>query len=146
MTLDPAVPAAAASAPLLGDLTWVEVAWPMMAAVCLALGAFHAAVWMRDRKRWSLFCFAGTAFAVVAIAGFELAYMSSPNVERSVELVRWGHLYVFLLALFIVGYVRFHFGSVRRVLNPASASDSFFATGHESRRLNSHGILAACRA
>jgi len=101
---------------MIGGLNWVQIAWPMMAAACLTLGAIHLSVWLKQRRHWAHLMFAGSAFTVALIASFELAYMHAASVERAVALLRWGHLYVFLLVLFLVGFARFQFGGVRRWL------------------------------
>lgn len=94
----------------------VVIVWSSVAAVAATLGCIHVAVWASDRKAWANLMFSLSAFAVTAIAGWELTLMHTATIARFGALIRWAHIPVFILQVGIVMFVALHFRTGRRWL------------------------------
>jgi PAS domain S-box-containing protein len=99
-----------------GELDWVDLVWPMMGAACLSMASVHFGVWLADRARWAHLCFAGAAATVAVIAGIELYIVHAGTAEQAIAALRAGHVALFVVILFLAGFVHLHFGGSRRWL------------------------------
>jgi hypothetical protein len=94
----------------------VVIVWSSVAAVAATLGCIHVAVWASDRKALANLMFSLSAFAVAAIAGWELTLMHTDSIARFGAVIRWGQIPVLVLQVGIVMFVALHFGTGRRWL------------------------------
>src|SRR5262245_66586570 len=94
-------------------MSWITVVWPMIGGACLTLAAMHLAVWMKDRRAWANFAFAGLAVCVACIAAFELAMTRAETTEEFGALRSWMLVPVFLAFICILVFVRLHFQAGR---------------------------------
>ncbi|TWI03543.1 PAS domain S-box-containing protein [Luteimonas cucumeris] len=94
-------------------MTWVDIIWPALGGVSLALGLLHLLIWLRQRNQPALLMFTLAAGAVSMLAIFELLLMRAQTPQQYAALLRWGHLPVAILAIALVGFVLLHFRAGR---------------------------------
>jgi PAS domain S-box-containing protein len=82
--------------------------WSMNAGACIALAAFYAAVWCKQRQNRVYLIFACSAVSAAVISAFELWMMNAATVERYQLLMRWIHVPVWVLAISFVAFVRLY--------------------------------------
>jgi signal transduction histidine kinase len=86
-------------------MSWIDVAWPMMAAMCLTLALITLLVWLRQRSRldYLTFCVLGICVALFAAGEWNLMRAESP--QRYGDVLRWLHVVIFIgeicIALFV---------------------------------------------
>ena len=70
-------------------MSWIDVAWPMMAAMCLTLALITLLVWLRQRSRldYLAFCVLGICVALFAAGEWNLMRADSP--QRYGDVLRW---------------------------------------------------------
>lgn len=97
-------------------MSWITAIWAAVASACLTLAAVHLMVWCRRRKEWGrlLFCFAATGTAGMAF--FELLMMKAQRPEQLASAMRWDHIPVWMMVVFLVGFVRVELRAGRRSL------------------------------
>lgn len=85
----------------------------MAAAICLTLGAVHLMIWLWQRTAWANLLFAISAFAVAAVAAFELATMRAETPAQYTQLVRWFHVPLWVLPISLVWFMRAYLAAGR---------------------------------
>ncbi|WP_162434064.1 PAS domain-containing sensor histidine kinase [Pseudoxanthomonas koreensis] len=91
-------------------MNWVELVWPMLAAASFVLGLIHAVVWLSGPRDRAHMVFAVAAFAVGAIALFELASFQAQTPGAMAAVIRGWHVPITLLVCAIVYGVHTLFG------------------------------------
>ncbi|MFO1311072.1 MAG: PAS domain S-box protein [Burkholderiales bacterium] len=94
-------------------LSWVVVAWSMMAAASLTLALIHLVVWFRQRAAYGYLLFSTMAASAAAFAGFELVMMRTTTPDAYAQVLRWAQVPLAVFVLSIVGFVRFYLESGR---------------------------------
>jgi two-component system, LuxR family, sensor kinase FixL len=89
-------------------MSWITVIWSMNAAVCLTLAGIYLLVWLKARTAWGYLLFSFGAIAAAAVAACESLLMRADTVEQYGTLMRWSHVFLWLLFVSIVGFTRFH--------------------------------------
>ncbi len=117
------------------SMNWVEIIWTMMATASLTLGFVHLLVWFEQRSRYASLAFFVITTSVAAFSASELSMMEAPTPAAYASALRWAHVPICMIALSIIVFVHFHFGTGRRWLAYAAAAFRFltlflnFATG-----------------
>jgi PAS domain S-box-containing protein len=101
---------------------WVEIVWTMMAAASLTLGSVHLLVWFKQRSRWANLAFFVLATSVAAFSASELSMMEAQTPTAYASALRWAHVPICVIALSIIAFVYFHFGTGRLWLACAAAA------------------------
>lgn len=78
----------------------------MIAAACLTLGMMHLLVWCRQRDAVGSLLFSISAAAVAAMAASELWIMLARTADEYGTALRWGHVSVWVMMVFMVWFVR----------------------------------------
>src|SRR5260370_28690174 len=94
-------------------MSWITIAWSVVAAACLTLAIVHLVVWLRQTDQHAHLLFSVTAISVAAIAACELLMMRAQTTEQFGTVLRWAHLPVFFAVVSIVGFVRLYFHTGR---------------------------------
>jgi len=92
-------------------MSWVQIAWPMLAAASLTLGLIHALIWIRQRSQPQHLAFACAAVSLSVMAMFELLALHARTPAELGALIRWMHVPVTLLVVSLVAFVRLSFGT-----------------------------------
>jgi len=88
----------------------------MMGAATLTLGVLHLLVWLRARANRARLVFFVAAASVAALSIIELASFQALRPAAYAEAVRWGQLWVAVLAFALVAFVHTYVGGGRRWL------------------------------
>lgn len=94
-------------------MSWIDVAWPMMAAMCLTLALVTLLVWLRQRSRLDYLAFCLLGVCVAAFAAGEWNLMRADSPQRYGDVLRWMQLVVFLGEINIALFVRAHLSAGR---------------------------------
>jgi two-component system sensor kinase FixL len=94
-------------------MSWITVAWSMMASAILTLALLHLFIWFNQRQQWAHLAFSIAAFAAAVLAGMEFMGMRAVSIEQMATLQRWAHLPVLVIWVAIVFFVRFYFNAGR---------------------------------
>ena len=94
-------------------MSWITVAWSMMASAILTLALQHLFIWSNQRRQWAHLAFSIAAIAAAVVAGMEFMGMRAVNIEQMATLQRWVHLPVLVIWVAIVFFVRFYFNAGR---------------------------------
>jgi two-component system, LuxR family, sensor kinase FixL len=94
-------------------MSWITIAWSMMASACLTLAMVHLIIWFKQRSQRAHLLFSVTAVAVAAIAACELLAMHTQTTEQFGKIEWWAHLPVSFAVVSIVGFVLFYFHTGR---------------------------------
>ena len=94
-------------------MSWIPVAWSMMASAILTLALLHLFIWFNQTRQWAHLFFSIAAVAVAVITGMEFLVMRAANIDQMASLLRWGQLPLFVLWVAIVCFVRFYFDAGR---------------------------------
>ena len=94
-------------------MSWITVAWSMMASSILTLTMLHLFVWFNQRRQWAHLFFAIAAVAVAVITGMEFMAIRAVSIEQMAILLRWAQLPLFVIWVAIVCFVRFYFDTGR---------------------------------
>ncbi|HEY1138970.1 MAG TPA: ATP-binding protein [Lysobacter sp.] len=92
-------------------MSWVQIAWPMLAAASLTLGLIHALIWIRERSAPQHLAFACAAVSLSVMAILEMLALHARTPAGLGALIRWMHVPVALLVLSLVVFVRLSFGT-----------------------------------
>ena len=103
-------------------MSWVEIAWTMMAAASLTLGVVHLLVWSKQRLRVAHLAFFVLAASVAVFSAFELMVMRAQSPLAYAAAVRWAHVPFTVIVLSIIAFVYFYFGTGRLWLAYAAAA------------------------
>ena len=95
------------------NLSWIVVAWSMMAAASLTLALIHLVVWLRQRAAYGHFLFFGLAASASVFAAFELLLMRAPSPQAYADILRYAQIPLACFVLSIVGFVHFYLESGR---------------------------------
>jgi two-component system, LuxR family, sensor kinase FixL len=94
-------------------MSWVTVAWSMMASAILTLALLHLFIWFNQRQQWAHSAFSIAAFATAMLAGMEFMAMRAVSIEQMATLQRWVHLPVLVIWVAIIFFVFFYFNAGR---------------------------------
>jgi len=94
-------------------MSWITIAWSMMASAILTLALLHLFIWFHQTRQWAHLFFSIAAFAVAVTSGFEFLIMRAVTIEQMASLLRWGQVPLFVIWVAIVCFVRFHFNAGR---------------------------------
>jgi PAS domain S-box-containing protein len=104
------------------EISWVVVAWSMMAAASLTLALIHFVVWLRQRAERGHLLFFALAISAAAFAWFELLLMRASTPAAYGEILKWAHVPLTAFVLSIVGFVHFYLGTGRMWLAYATCA------------------------
>ena len=94
-------------------MSWITVAWSMMASAILTLALLHLFIWFNQTRQWAHLAFSIAAIAVAVIAGMEFMGMRAASIEQMAALLRWAHLPFLVIWVALACFVRFHFDAGR---------------------------------
>ena len=94
-------------------MSWITVAWSMMASAILTLALLHLFIWFNQTRQWTHLFFSIAAVAVAVITGMEFMAMRAVSIDQMATLLRWAHLPLLVLWVAIVCFVRFYFNAGR---------------------------------
>ena len=94
-------------------MSWITVAWSMMASAILTLALQHLFIWFNQRRQWAHLFFSIAAVAVAVITVMEFMVMRATSVEQMATLLRWSQVPLFVIWVAIVCFVRFYFDAGR---------------------------------
>ena len=92
-------------------MTWITVAWPMVAAACITLGAINLAIGLAHPPRAARLIFSVNAFAVAVFSAIELLLMRAHTVAEFAYIEYWGDLSWALIVVSLVAFVWVYFGT-----------------------------------
>ena len=102
-------------------MSWITIAWSMVAAACLTVAALHLYLGLRRRSRSDLL-FAGATIFAAWIAYLEMALMTSASAEHQARLIRIAQVPFAALILLLVLFVRSYLGAGRIWLGAAAVA------------------------
>ncbi|HEX4439889.1 MAG TPA: ATP-binding protein [Thermoanaerobaculia bacterium] len=105
-------------------MSWITIAWSMVASACLTVAALHLYLGLRRRSRSDLL-FAAATVCAAAIGYLEMALMTSPSPERHAVLIRVVQLPFAMLILMLVLFVRSYLGAGRIWLGASAVAVRF---------------------
>ncbi|MCC6195558.1 MAG: hypothetical protein IT518_13935, partial [Burkholderiales bacterium] len=94
-------------------MNWIQIAWTMMAAASLTLGAIHLFVWFRQRSDYAHLLFFVLACSAAAYGAFEMAMIQALTPQRYADIVRWAHVPLAIFVISTVGFVHYFFDAGR---------------------------------
>lgn len=94
-------------------ISWITVAWSMMASAILTLALLHLFIWFNQRQQWANLSFSIAAVAVAVITGMEFIAMRTVNIGQLAILIRWVQLPFFVICIAVICFVRFYFDAGR---------------------------------
>ncbi len=100
-------------------LSFVTIAWSVIAAAASLLGLLHFARWAMDRSARADLTFSIVAFAFVGVAVTEIGTMQSGSPEEWGLWIKWCHLPLAILIIGTVVFVRQYLGTGRTWLAAA---------------------------
>jgi two-component system sensor kinase FixL len=106
-------------------MNWITITWPMVAAVCLALGLIELRVALDRPVDAARLLFSLSAFITAWQCGIELAVMQADTPAHFQSLIRLGKLAVGLMVTSLTAFIWVYFRSGNRWL--ALAAPGLFA-------------------
>ena len=94
----------------------LTIAWSMCGAASFMLSLLHLLLWSKDREARVYLLSAVMTFGAGASALAELALMSSESIDAYRAWIRWENLFVFLILVPMVWFVRIRLPGARRGL------------------------------
>ena len=94
----------------------LTIAWSMCAAASFMLGLLHLLLLFKDRRSYVYLLSVLMTFSASASAMTELALMHARSIEAYRVLIRWENLFVFMLLVPMVWFVRARLPEARRWL------------------------------
>src|SRR6516165_10422877 len=94
-------------------MSWIDVAWTMMASASLTLALFHLVVWHRQRSEYAYLVFCVLAVSVAGLAAFELVVVRAQTPAEYLQGARLAQVPVVLIVLSIIVFERLYFGAGR---------------------------------
>jgi len=88
-------------------MSLITIIWSMSASACLTLAGIHFLVWSRNRTAWANLFFCLLATATAAWTFCELWMMRADTPVEFATVLKWGHVAVWLIIVFLVVFVRF---------------------------------------
>jgi len=68
-------------------MSWITIAWSMMASSILTLALLHLFIWFHQTRQWAHLFFSIAAFAVAVTSGFEFLIMRAVTIEQMASLL-----------------------------------------------------------
>ena len=96
-------------------MSWIDLAWPLMAGICFTLALIHFDIGVRGRANLVHLLFSVICLCVGTIAIMEVVAMRTTVPADFARILRWGHAAMCVLTVGLVWFVRMSFraGSVR---------------------------------
>lgn len=91
------------------DMTWIDIAWPVVAGISLALGLINLLAWTGQRSQPALVMFSLATASVAVLAVCELLAMHAKTPQRYFDVLRVAHIPVAVLLVALVGHVFLQF-------------------------------------
>ena len=88
-------------------MSLITIIWSMSASACLTLAGIHFLVWSRNRRAWANLFFCLLAIATAAWTFCELWMMRADTPVEFATVLKWGHVAVWLIIVFLILFVRF---------------------------------------
>lgn len=101
-------------------MTWIDIAWPVVAGISLALGLINLLAWTGQRSQPALVMFSLATTSVAVLAVCELLAMHAKTPQRYFDVLRWAHIPVAVLLVALVGHVHLQFRAGRAWLGIAA--------------------------
>jgi two-component system, LuxR family, sensor kinase FixL len=92
-------------------MTWISIAWPMVAAACLTLGLINLGLGIAQPPRAARLLFSLSALAVAVFSGLELALMRVDTVADCWPLLHWMNVAVGVLVASLAAFIWVLFGT-----------------------------------
>jgi two-component system, LuxR family, sensor kinase FixL len=92
-------------------MTWITIAWPMVAAACVTLGLIELRVGIAQPPRAARLLFSLSAFAIAAFSGMELALMRVDTVTDFEALLPWMDVAVGVVIVSLTAFIWVFFGT-----------------------------------
>jgi hypothetical protein len=87
-------------------MSWITIAWSMMASAGLTLGLISLVVWAKQRAQIAQLAFCTLAIAVCGMAACELMMIRAQTATEFAAAQRWLHVFAFVAVVSIVWLVR----------------------------------------
>ncbi|MBF6023833.1 PAS domain-containing sensor histidine kinase [Lysobacter niastensis] len=96
-------------------MSWVSIAWPMLASASLTLGLIHMLFWLRQSRGWEHLAFALAAISVALLTIVEMQALHARSPDELARLIRWMHVPIAGLVVSLIWFVRryLHLGNVK---------------------------------
>lgn len=94
-------------------MTWIELAWTVMASASLTLAGVHLFVWFKDRSQSAHLWFFALAASVPLFSVFEILAIHAQTPDDYAYASRWAQVPLFLVIVSFVGFVRAYFDAGR---------------------------------
>ncbi len=94
-------------------MSWVTIAWSMIASTCLTLAAIYWLVWYRRPTAWAHLFFSITAVSTAGYAFCELLMMRAETPAQLLAAVGWAQLPLFVLLVSLTWFVRTYLNAGR---------------------------------
>lgn len=92
-------------------MNWMTITWPMVAAICLALGLIELRIGLGKPVDAARLLFSLSAFATAAECGIEVALMQADTPERFQNLLRSGDLLIAVMLTSLTAFIWVYFRS-----------------------------------
>lgn len=91
-------------------MNWVELVWPIVAAVSLVFGLVHLLVWAVRKREYAHLSLSLAAFSLAVLAVLERLALFSPSPATTEVVIRWMHVPVVILVISLLFAVHTVFG------------------------------------
>lgn len=91
-------------------MNWVEVVWPLVAALSLAFGLVHLLIWWGHSRERVHLALAIAAFSLATLTILERLAMFSPSPVQAATVIRWMHVPVVFMVGGLIYIVHSAFG------------------------------------
>jgi len=92
-------------------MNWVEVVWPLVAALSLAFAMLHLLLWWGHERERVHLALAVAAISLAALTVLERTAMSSASPSLTATIIRWMHVPVLFMVSALVYIVHASFGT-----------------------------------
>jgi two-component system sensor kinase FixL len=89
-------------------MSLITIIWSVSASACLTLAGINFLFWCRNRKAWVNLLFSLTAISTAAWAFCELRMIRADTPAEFATVLKWGHIAVWLIVVFLVWFVQFY--------------------------------------
>ncbi|MBN8261117.1 MAG: PAS domain S-box protein [Xanthomonadales bacterium] len=90
-------------------MSWIDLAWPLMAGICFTLALIHFDIGVRGRANLVHLLFSVICLSVGTIAIMEIVAMRTMVPADFARILRWGHAAMCVLTVGLVWFVRLSF-------------------------------------
>jgi PAS domain S-box-containing protein len=94
-------------------MNWMTILWPMVCGACLTLALINLWIATGEEIRLPRIFFSLCALSAAAVSGFELALMTTTDLARYDEILRWAVLPVGIMFAAVGGFIWSFFGTGR---------------------------------